>query len=267
VNLEATIPYTGVTIMQLLTAIIVLVVGFILAKIILGFFKRSMKRTQLTDVLVEFLARFISILLYVLVVLLVLAAFGVTISSILVSLSAMVGLILGFGMSDTVNNIASGTWIAALGPINIGEVVNINGKTGKVSAVGIMATELLTPDNVFITIPNSQVWGSSIENFTRMPVRRVDVAVGIAYGSSVDQAAHVAMDIMRAHPLVLDDPEPAVVISALADSSVNLTLRPWAKTEDYWTVKGDVSKAILEGLPRAGIEIPFPQLDVHMKQD
>ena len=193
-NLESTLPYTSVTYMQLVVALAVLVVGLIVARVILGLFKRSMKKTKLSDVLIEFLARFMSALLYVLVILLVLAALGVTISSILVSLSAMVGLILGFGMSDTVNNIASGTWIAALGPIDIGEVVNINGKTGKVSAVGIMATELLTPDNVLVTIPNAQVWGTSIENYTRMPVRRADVAVGIAYGSSVDTAVKVAME-------------------------------------------------------------------------
>jgi small-conductance mechanosensitive channel len=253
--------------MQVITAIVVLVVGLIISKIILAFFKRSMKRTNLSDVLVEFLSRFLSALLYVLVILLVLASLGVTISSILVSLSAMVGLILGFGMSDTVNNIASGTWIAALRPIDIGEVVTINGKTGKVNAVGIMATELLTPDNVFITIPNGQVWGAAIENYTRMPRRRADVLVGIAYGDSVDKAVQVAMDAMKAHPLVLDEPEPAVALTELADSSVNLSVRPWTNTENYWAVKGDIAKAMLKGLPEAGIEIPFPQLDVHMKQE
>lgn len=267
VNLEATLPHTGVTVMQLLVAVAVLVLGFIAARVVIGLIKRSMKKTRLSDVLVEFLSRFMSALLYVLVILLVLAALGVTIGSILVSLSAMVGLILGFGMSDTVNNIASGTWIAALGPIDIGEMVNINGKTGKVSAVGIMATELLTPDNVLVTIPNAQVWGASIENYTRMPVRRADVTVGISYGSSVETAVRVAMDAMRAHPLVLDDPEPAVALTALADSSVNLALRPWVKTENYWAVRGDIAKAVLEGLPQAGVEIPFPQLDVHMRQE
>jgi small-conductance mechanosensitive channel len=253
--------------MQLITAAIALVVGFIVARIILAFFKRSMRKTNLSDVLIEFLSRFLSALLYVLVILLVLSSLGVTIGSILVSLSAMVGLILGFGMSDTVNNIASGTWIAALRPIDIGEVVTINGKTGKVSAVGIMATELLTPDNVLVTIPNGQVWGTTIENYTRMPTRRADVSVGIAYGDSVDKAVQVAMDAMKAHPLVLDEPEPGVALTELADSSVNLSIRPWTKTEDYWAVKGDISKAVLEGLPEAGIEIPFPQMDVHMKKE
>ena len=266
-SLDATLPFTSITLMQLLTAVAALIVGIIAAKIILRFFKRSMRKTKLSDILIEFLSHFMGAFLYVIVILLVLSTLGVTVGSILVSLAAMAGLIMGFGMSDTVNNIASGTWIAALRPIDIGEVVTINGKTGKVNAVGIMATELLTPDNVFVTIPNSQVWGASIENATRMPTRRADVAVGIGYGSSVDKAVQVAMDIMKSHPLVLDDPEPAVVITELADSSVNLALRPWTNTENYWAVKGDVSKAVLEGLPEAGVEIPFPQIDVHMKQE
>jgi len=264
---DATLPYTSITILQLLTAVIVLIVGFIVARILVGLFKRSLRKSKLTDVLVEFLGRFFGALLYILVILVVLSTLGVTVGSILLSLSAVLGLILGFGMSDTVNNAASGTWIASLRPIDIGEVVTINGMTGKVNAVGIMATELLTPDNQLITIPNAQVWGTAIINMTRMPKRRVDVAVGIAYGDSIDEAVKVAMDLMKAHPLVLDDPEPAVVITELADSSVNLALRPWANTADYWTVKGDITKGIYEALPKAGLSIPFPQLDVHMMKE
>jgi small conductance mechanosensitive channel len=260
-----TIPHTSVTLMQVLMAVIVVVVGLIVVKAIVAFFKRSMRRTKLSDVLVEFLSRFFSALLYILLILVVLSTLGVAVGSILLSLSAVVGLVLGFGMQDTVNNLASGTWIAALRPMDIGEVVTVNGMTGKVNAVGIMATELLTPDNVLITIPNGQVWGSAVINMTRMPVRRVDVAVGIAYGNSVDKAVQVAMDLMKKHELVLDDPEPAVVITELADSSVNLALRAWTQTDNYWGVKGELTKGILEGLPDAGLEIPFPQIDVHMR--
>lgn len=267
VNWDATIPHTSVTMLQLVTAIAVLVVGMLVARLIVQLFKRSLRRSKLSDVLVEFLGRFFGALLYILVILVVLSTLGVTVGSILVSLSAVLGLVLGFGMSDTVNNVASGTWIAALRPIDIGEVVTINGMTGKVNAVGIMATELLTPDNQLITIPNAQVWGTSIVNMTRMPVRRVDVAVGISYGDSVDEATRVAMELMAGHAMVVDDPAPAVVITELADSSVNLVLRAWARTEDYWTVKGDLTKGIYEAIPKAGLSIPFPQLDVHLEKE
>ncbi len=262
---DATIPHTSVTVLQVLIAAIVLVVGLVIVRVAAAVVRRSMRRTKLSDVLAEFLGRFLSILLYVLLLLLILSALGVTVGSILVSLSAVVGLILGFGMQDTINNIASGTWIAALRPIDIGEVVTINGMTGKVRAVGVMATELLTVDNQLITIPNGQVWGSPIINATRLSTRMAQVPVGVAYGSDIDAAIRVAVDLMKSHSLVLADPEPAVVITALADSSVNLELRAWTETANYWTVKGDLTKGIHDGLPGAGIEIPFPQIDVHMK--
>jgi small-conductance mechanosensitive channel len=263
---EATIPYTNVTVLSAVAAAVVLVVGLVVVRIVTAIFKRSMRRTKLSDVLVEFLGRFFSILLYVLLLLLILSTLGVSVSAILVSLSAVVGLILGFGMQDTINNIASGTWIAALRPIDIGEVVTVNGMTGKVRAVGVMATELLTVDNQLITIPNGQVWGSPIINATRESTRMVQVPVGIAYGSDIDAAVRTAIECAGAHALVLGDPAPFVRVGALADSSVNLELRAWVETADYWTARDDLTKGLHDAFRSAGIEIPFPQLDVHMEK-
>lgn len=200
------------------------------------------------------------------VILLAVRALGIEVGSVVIGLSAVIGLILGFGMQDTLTNLAAGVWIAALRPIDMGEVVEVAGKVGKVNAVGIMSTELLTPDNVLITIPNKLVWGNVITNYTRMPTRRVDVNVGVAYGTDLDKAIKIAMDLMQNHPKVLKDPAPTVVITELADSSINLQLRAWAKTEDYWTVKGDLTKGIYEAYMKEGIEIPFPQMDVHIKE-
>jgi small conductance mechanosensitive channel len=205
-------------------------------------------------------------LLHVAVVLLAAGALGISLGSVVVGLSAVIGLILGFGMQDTLTNVAGGVWIATLRPIDKDEVVNVAGVTGKVRAVGLMATELLTPDNQFITIPNKLVWGSTVTNYTRMPTRRVDVSVGIAYGADLHKAVQVAMDLMSGHEQVLDDPARAVVTTELAASSVNLVLRAWVNTEDYWGVKGDLTSGILLAYAKEGIEIPFPQLDVHVKQ-
>jgi small conductance mechanosensitive channel len=163
-------------------------------------------------------------------------------------------------------NLLAGVWLAALRPIDKGEVVKTNGETGTVDAVGMMATEILSFDNKFITIPNKLVWGSVIVNYTRMPTRRVDVDVGVSYGTDLDRAIPIAMDTMKKHSLVLGDPESVVVVTELADSSVNLQLRAWSKTEDYWTVKGDLTKGIFEAFKKEGIEIPFPQMDVHLTQ-
>jgi len=265
-EMDKPLPYVGVTPLQMATAVAILVIGWVVTKILVGTFKRGLKKTKLPELVVEFLSRFLSALLYVAVILLAVSALGIGVGSVVLSISAVIGLILGFGMQDTLTNLAAGVWITALRPFDKGDVVTVAGQTGKVNAVGIMSTELLTPDNTLITIPNKLVWGSVITNYTRMPTRRVSVDVGVAYGTDLDRAIKIAMDIMKGHPKVLNDPEPSVVITALADSSINLQLRAWTKTEDYWAVKGDLTRAIYEAYRKEGIEIPFPQMDVHIKE-
>ncbi|WP_406660216.1 mechanosensitive ion channel family protein [Methanolobus sp. ZRKC3] len=262
--LTQTIPYTSISVSQLLFALIVLVAGIFVAGILTGMFRKGLEKTKLPELVIEFLARFLRALLYVAILLAVVSTLGVDTSSVVVGLSAVIGLVLGFGMQDSLNNMAAGVWIAALRPIDKGEYVTVNGLSGTVAAVGIMATELLTPDNQFITLPNKLVWGSPIINTTRMPTRRVGVDVGISYGSDIAGAMKVALELMNAHSLVLADPAPAVVNTELADSSVNLQLRAWVNTADFWAVKGDLTTGIYDAFNREGIEIPFPQMDVHL---
>lgn len=260
---EPLIEGTRLTPLNLILFVVVLVVGIIATKIAVSVFKKALAKANLPGLITELLARFLSVLLYVFVILFA-ASLLTAVGSVVLAMSAILGLILGFGMQDSFNNIAAGVWIAALRPIDKDEVVTVSGMTGKVTAVGLLATEFLTPDNQFITVPNKLVWGSPVVNHTRMPTRRVDVGVGISYDSKVDKAINVAMKLMKGHESVLDDPHPAVVVTELADSSVNLQLRAWTNTENYWAVKGDMTKGILEALVKAGIEIPFPQLDIHM---
>ncbi|WP_099210934.1 mechanosensitive ion channel family protein [Thermococcus henrietii] len=267
VNLNQALPYVGVTPFQLISALAILIVGYVIARAVVGAFKRTLRKTKLPPLVVEFLGRFLAIGLYLIVLIVALGAVGISVSPVILGLSAVVGLILGFGLQDTLTNLAAGVWLAALRPVDIGEVVEVAGKTGKVNKIGLMGTELLTPDNKLITIPNKLVWGSVITNYTRMPTRRVNVDIGVAYGTDLDRAIKLAMDLMKSHPKVLSDPEPSVVITALADSSINLQLRAWTKTEDYWAVKGDLTRGIYELYTREGIEIPFPQLDVHLKNE
>lgn len=266
VALDKPLPHIGVTPFRILLALAILLVGYMIAKLIIASFKRGLRRTNLPDLIVEFLGRFLSVLLYVAVILLSVGALGVEVGSIVIGLSAVIGLILGFGLQDTLTNLAAGVWIAALRPFDIGDVVTVSGYTGRISAVGIMGTELLTPDNTLITIPNKLIWGNPVVNYTRMPTRRVSVDVGVAYGTDIDRAIKIAIGLMKNHPKVLKDPEPGVAITALADSSINLQLKAWVKTEDYWSVKGDLTRAIYDAYTKEGIEIPFPQMDVHIKE-
>ena len=265
--LQYQIPLISVTLGQLIGGAIVLVVGLIVAGIIKRIFvSRMRRRGNLPELAVEFLKKFLGALLLVVVIILTLGALGINVGSVVVGLSAVVGLVLGFGMQDTIENISAGIWLVVLSAFDKGEFIEIKGTRGKVENVGLLATVLLTPDNKYITVPNSQLWDEAIVNYSRMPIRRADVGVGVAYDTDMGVAIETAMATMKAHELVLDDPAPAVFTTELADSSVNLQLRPWTKSEDYWQVVGDIRNRILASFAEKGIEIPFPQLDVSVKK-
>lgn len=264
--IERVIPYTDITVSRLIFAIIVLIAGFISVKFLVYIFRKGIQKTKLPGLTTQFLAHFLSILLYVIVILVFLKSLSFDVDSFVIGISAVIGLVLGLGMQDTLTNITAGVWVAAIRPIDTGEMVVVNGQTGKVRAVGIMSTELLTPDNQLITIPNKLVWGSSIVNMTRMPTRRASVDVGISYSSDIEKAIVTALDIMKGHPLILKEPEPAVVTTELANSSVNLQLRAWTKTGDFAAVKNTLTAGIFEAYRREGIEIPFPQMEIHVKE-
>ncbi|HET8685461.1 MAG TPA: mechanosensitive ion channel family protein [Methanosarcina sp.] len=264
--MEQVIPYTETTVSRLIFAIIILVLGFALSKYIIHIFRRGIQKTNIPDLTIQFLTRFVSIFLYVIVILVFLKSLDFDVDSYIVGVSAAIGVVLGLGLQDTFTNLTSGVCVASIRPIDMGETVTVNGQTGKVKAVGIMSTELLTPDNQLITIPNKLVWGSSIVNMTRMPTRRVSVDVGISYSSDFQKAIGIALNLMKTHPLVLQEPEPAVVTTELADSSVNLQLRAWVKTGDIGTVKNNLTAGIFDAYNREGIEIPFPQMDINIKE-
>ena len=262
--LSYNIPLTDIGIADLIAALLVVVIGYLISGVLSRMFSEGLSKTELPVLVAEFLTRFFSAMLYVAIFLIAVSTLDFDISSVVVGLSAVIGLILGFGMQDTLTNLASGVWIATLRPIDKDEYVKINGISGTVSSVGIMATELLTPDNQLVTIPNKLIWNEPIINATRMPTRRVSVDVGISYSADLETAIKIALDLMNKHPLILNDPAPAVVTTELATSSVNLQLRAWTDTEDFWTVKFNMTNGILNIYKDNGIEIPFPQMDVHM---
>lgn len=230
-------PYTDITVFQLLLALVVLIVGYVTVQIINVLFKKGLKKSKLPGHVEELLARLLSVLLYVIVIFLAISTQGYPVNALVIGLSTVIGLISGFGLHDTLSSLAAGVWLAFANPIKKGEDVKVCGETGKVNAVGLMATEIILFDNEYITIPNKLVCESPIVNRTRMPTRRVEIAVGISYESDLKKAILVAIDVMKTNTTILADPEPSVVTTELADSSVNLQLRAWVKTESYWTVK------------------------------
>ncbi len=262
--LEAAVPLANFTYFQLLIGIIVLVIGIMVARLSAKIVNGVMIRNNLPDLLAMKMANMFKYLLYVIVVFVFVGILGYDTGFIMLSLSAIIGLILGFGLKDTINNVFAGIWIAMLRPFDKDDYVELTGLSGSVDAVSTLATQMHTPDNVYVTIPNGTVWGAAIKNSTRMPTRRVDVPVGVTYEGGLSRAVSLAIGLMTDHPLVHQDPKPVVLVSDLGDSSVNLSLRSWCSNGDYWTVKGDLTRGVYELYKREGVEIPYPQLDVHL---
>ena len=193
----------------------------------------------------------------------VLAALGVNITPLFALLGGA-SFIIAFALQDTLGNLASGLMIMINRPFDEGDFVQIAGLGGTVQHVSIVSTTIKTPDNQVIVIPNSKVWGDVITNVTASDTRRVDLVFGIGYGDSIEQATEVLEKVVTEHPLVLEDPAPVIRVSELADSSVNFIVRPWTKTDDYWTVFWDLQRSVKEAFDNSGISIPFPQTDMHV---
>ncbi len=263
--LSNTIPGTSITLGGLLWALLVLVVGYVVVVAFLSVFKRSLSRLGLPPLVAGVLTRLVSVILYLALVLAAASAAGFNTGSVVLGLSAVIGLILGFGLQDTINNLAAGVWIAVTRPFDKGDLVEVGGYLGTIKDVGILSTVIVRPNNEVVLLPNKSVWGSPIVNYTRNPTRRITVDVGVAYGTDLDQAIKIALESVKNVDGVLEDPAPQVVITELADSSVNLQVRVWVKKEDYGRVKPEVIKAIYNAFNEAGIEIPYPQLDVHIR--
>ncbi len=260
----STLPYLNVRIIDVILSLIILVVGFGIVQTALYLFKKSLKRADLPDLVVEFLGRFFKIIFYVVVILIAVSALGVDVGSAVLGFSAVAGLILGFGLQDTMNNVFSGVWIAALRPLDKKERVEVHGQEGIVVSVGLMATELLKPDNTKITLPNKLIWDEPIVNYSRMEKRRIDVPVGISYDGDIDKAVSTALEFLRNHEEVLKEPEPEVSVTDLGDSSVNLMLKGWTDKEKYWGVKFNLTQGIFKTYNEEDIEIPYPQRDIHI---
>jgi small conductance mechanosensitive channel len=148
-------------------------------------------------------------------------------------------------------------------PFRIGDYVEAGGASGTVQTMGVFSTVLKTPDNIKVMIPNGKIFGDTIKNVSAEETRRIDLVIGIGYGSSIEKAIKVFTEITQADARILKDPPTQIAVAELADSSVNFVVRPWVKTSDYWAVRFDLTRGIKEALDREGIEIPFPQMVVH----
>ena len=200
--------------------------------------------------------------LWAIVLVMVLGRLGVDVAPLIAGLG-VTGFILGFAFQESLGNLAAGLMIAINEPFKVGNFIEAAGLQGSVVEVNMMATVLSTPDNKRIVLPNKSVWGGPIVNYSAMATRRVDMKVGVAYGTDIAKALDVIRETVLSVPGVLDNPAPTVATAELADSQITINVRPWVKNQDYWTVYSATLQSVKDALGRAGIEIPFPQMVVH----
>jgi small conductance mechanosensitive channel len=195
-----------------------------------------------------------------------LSALEVNIGPVLAVVGAA-GFVIAFALQNSLSNFASGILMLLYRPFDVGDLVNVAGVLGKVESMNLLSTQLRTPDNQLIIVPNNSVWGDVITNVTGITERRVDMMFGIGYDDDIDKAQKILEDIVNAHERVLKERETIVKLHELADSSVNFVCRPWAKPDDYWNVYWDITREVKRRFDAEGISIPFPQRDVHLYQE
>ncbi len=257
----------GAIAVRVVTIVGVLFVFGILARLGRRAVERVVRSSRIaaSELLKRLLINTISKLIWFMGFLVVLSMFGIDIGPMLAGLG-IAGFVLGFALQDTLSNFAAGLMIMVYRPFDVEDIVTAGGVTGVVQAVTLVSTVITTFDNQLMIVPNSKVWGDVINNVTAEESRRVDLVFGIGYADDIDKAQRIMDDVVRSHDRVLEDPEPTIQVHNLGDSSVDFVCRPWCRTEDYWTVYWDVTRAVKERFDAEGISIPFPQRDVHVYQ-
>lgn len=247
-----------------LGALAIAVVGWIVARGTQRLVLRVIERTKRVEpTLTTVLAKTARYAVLALVVVLVLSQFGFETATLIAALGAA-GIAVALAMQGTLSNIAAGLVLLFLRPFKVGEYVDAEGIAGTVDEVGLLTTQMRTYDGVYLMVPNNQLWNRAIRNYSRLPTRRLDLVVGISYADDVDLAMATLMDLLQRDDRVLGDPAPQVMVKELGDSSVNLNMRCWAESANYWGLLFDLTKQAKARLEAAGITIPFPQRDVHL---
>jgi small conductance mechanosensitive channel len=250
---------------QIGIAIAIFIVGKIVARTISNLLERAMRKSGTDDMLVGFIGNITYGVLLIAVVLAAVDSLGVNVTSLMAILGAA-GLAVGLALKDSLGNFAAGVMIIIFRPFKIGDFITAGGVSGVVDEIGLFATLMHTGDNQRMIIPNSGIIGGNITNTSALPTRRVDLVFGIGYDDNIGQARDIMMAVMEADERILKDPAPAIAVGELADSSVNLNVRPWVDSGDYWPVRADLLETIKVKFDEAGISIPYPQQDLHMHE-
>ena len=261
--LEGMVPSLLSFLVQVIVAIIVLLIGSRIIKFLLKLIRKSLDRSKVEAGVVTFLCSLVKYSLYFVLAMIILAQFGVTTSSVVAVLGSA-GLTLGLALQGSLSNFAGGVLILLLKPFVVGDYIidGATGQEGTVSSITIFYTKLLTVDNRMILIPNGTLSNSSITNVTHMEKRRIDLLIGVSYEANLAKTKQVLSDVVKSEEKVLPGEPVEIYVSELADSSVQMGVRAWVKTEDYWPIRWKMTEDIKNALDANGISIPYPQMDV-----
>lgn len=248
---------------QLMLAVLVVIVGLWVGRRVRSLARTALAHQKVDPLLVEFLGNLVYWAIAVAVLLAAISRIGVDTTSFLAIVGSL-GLAIGLAMKDNLSNLSSGVMLILLRPFTLGDYIEVAGVQGTVKAISLASTVLATGDNQRIIVPNAKITGEIIRNATANDTRRIDLTVGISYGDDMARAKAVVAGVLAREPRVLTDPAPQIAVAELADSSVNLVVRPWVRTTDYWGARFDLTEAIKAALDEAGISIPFPQREVHV---
>ncbi len=248
---------------SLIVAILLLVVGFWLARVLSKTIERVLKARKTDEGLITFLRSMTSIGIRIMVIISAATQLGVEMTSFVALLGAA-GLAIGMAFSGTLSNLAGGVMILFFKPFKVGDYVDVGGIEGEVREIQIFNSILTTVDNKIIIMPNGPVANGTIINYTMAEKRRVDWTFGIAYGDNLKKAKDLLQSFIEEDSRILKEPNAFIGLGELADSSVNIVVRGWVKTEDYWPVFFDMNERVYTEFDREGLNIPFPQLDVNL---
>jgi small conductance mechanosensitive channel len=245
---------------------VILVVGWLIAGLAARWARIGLGRIERIDpTLRNFLVSLLRYAILIFTCLAVLNAFGVQTAS-LIALFGAAGLAIGLALQGTLSNVAAGTMLLLLRPFKVGDYIDAGAAAGTVIELGLFTTELATPDNVQVIVPNTALWGATLKNYSHHPTRRLDLNLGIGYGDDLEPALAALRQVLISDPRVHREPAPEVLVNELGDSAVNLIARFWCAAADYWPLRFDLTKRFKQTCDAEGITIPFPQRDVHIRQ-
>ncbi|MFM2481343.1 mechanosensitive ion channel domain-containing protein [Celerinatantimonas sp. YJH-8] len=249
--------------MHIVAAIAILIIGFIIAGFIASTLEKILTKRKVDKTISSFLASLSKYALVAIVIIAALSRIGVQTASFVAVIGAA-GLAIGLALQGSLSNFAAGVLIVGFRPFKAGDYVEMAGTAGTVQNVQILTTILTTPDNKEVIVPNSAVFNGHITNYSRHSKRRLDLIIGVSYQSNLADVKQVIQTVLDQESRILTSEPITIGVLELADSSINFAVRPWVQTADYWPVRFALLEAIKNALDEAGIEIPFPQMDVHL---